>query len=75
MKNKKIISTVVFLVIGGLGGYLYWYFIGCTSGTCPITSKWINTTLYGALLGYLLGSSIYDMVEKNKKVAKVDTEK
>lgn len=40
--------------VGALGGYLYWYYVGCASGTCMITSKPINSTLYGALMGSLL---------------------
>lgn len=42
--------------LGAIGGYLYWHFIGCNSGTCPITSSPLNSTLYGVLLGGLTGS-------------------
>lgn len=41
-------------LLGAIGGFLYWKFIGCASGTCAITSKPFNSTLYGALLGSLL---------------------
>jgi hypothetical protein len=51
LKNKL---SLIGILIGALGGFLYWNFIGCTSGTCMITSKPINSTLYGALMGYLL---------------------
>ena len=30
------------------------FLIGCLSGTCAITSKPINSTLYGGLMGGLL---------------------
>ena len=40
--------------VGAIAGYFYWQQIGCTSGTCMITSKPINSTLYGALMGALL---------------------
>ncbi len=43
------------IVSGAICGYLYWQFIGCTSGRCPITSKPLNSTLSGATLGFLLG--------------------
>ncbi len=49
-------------IIGGLLGFLYYYFIGCTSGTCAITSKPINSTIYGAILGGL----IISLFNKNK---------
>ena len=51
-------------LLGAVGGYLYWRFVGCSSGTCPITSSPLNSTLYGVLLGALFGSSIVD--KKNK---------
>ncbi len=48
--------------IGAISGYAYYYFIGCASGTCAITSKPMNSTLYGALLGGLF----FDLLKKNK---------
>lgn len=42
---------------GGLAaGYLYYRFIGCASGACPLTSNPIITTLYGGVVGWLVGS-------------------
>jgi len=46
-------------IIGGAGGYLYWYKIGCTTGTCPITSSPIMSTLWGVLLGVLFFRMIF----------------
>lgn len=46
--------AIVGVAIGAIGGYLYYYFIGCVSGTCAITSKPLNSTLYGAVMGSLL---------------------
>ncbi len=40
--------------LGALGGYFYWLEIGCATGTCPITSKPLNSVLYFAGLGYVL---------------------
>ena len=51
--NKNVISLIGVLV-GAIGGFLYWKWVGCASGTCMITSKPINSTLYGALMGFLL---------------------
>lgn len=50
---NKYRLTVVGIVIGAIAGYLYYHFIGCASGTCMITSKPFNSTLYGALMGGL----------------------
>jgi hypothetical protein len=42
------------IVLGAMLGYGYYYFIGCRSGVCPITSNpWVSTG-YGALLGLVL---------------------
>ena len=39
---------------GLLGGWLYYYYVGCLSGTCPITSNPYKMMLYGSVMGYLL---------------------
>lgn len=64
--RKKRIS-LVFLVVGAIGGFLYWRFVGCTSGTCAIKSVWYWSTLWGAAVGYLVGDFITDIIEKRKK--------
>ena len=46
--------TLLGIIAGAIGGYLYYHFIGCASGTCSITSKPLNSTLYGAMMGGLL---------------------
>lgn len=51
LKNKLVVLGVI---AGAIGGYLYYHFIGCASGTCAITSKLLNSTLYGAMMGGLL---------------------
>ena len=51
--NKNALSLIGVLV-GATAGFLYWKWVGCASGTCMITSKPINSTLYGALMGFLL---------------------
>jgi len=52
-KNKFILAGVL---AGMAGGFLYWNQIGCSSGTCGITSIWYSSTLYGAVMGGLLVS-------------------
>jgi len=43
--------TIIGVIAGAIGGYLYYHFVGCESETCAITSKPINSTLYGAMMG------------------------
>jgi len=51
---QKNILSLIGIAVGAIGGFMYWNYIGCASGTCMITSKPINSTLYGALMGFLL---------------------
>lgn len=60
-KKKKSFSDyigiggLIGIVLGAVGGYLYYYYIGCHSGSCPINSNpWVST-LWGAIIGYLIG--------------------
>ena len=41
-------------IIGGVAGFLYWKYVGCITGTCAITSKPLNSTLYFAFFGAVL---------------------
>jgi xanthine/uracil permease len=44
------------VVIGGAGGYLFYRFVGCKTGACPITSNPWLSTIYGAVLGFLFAA-------------------
>lgn len=65
---KKFVNThlltMMGILLGAVAGYYYWQFVGCSSGTCPITSKPLNSTLYGAVMGGLL----FSMFQKDKNV-------
>ncbi|MBI1305119.1 MAG: hypothetical protein GC181_00740 [Bacteroidetes bacterium] len=52
IKSYKFL--LIGITIGAIAGYLYYFYVGCSSGTCAITSKPINSTLYGAMMGGLL---------------------
>lgn len=71
LKSKRI--QIIFFVAGAAGGFLYWKFVGCTSGTCAIKSVWYWTMLWGSAMGYLVGDLISDILEKRKK--KIEGEK
>lgn len=54
MTKKQYLITAVGIVVGLVAGYTYYHFIGCLSGTCAITSKPLNSTLHGGMMGGLL---------------------
>lgn len=50
-----IIRMIIGAVIGGVLGFAMYKFVGCSTGACPITSNpWVST-IYGMLIGVLLG--------------------
>jgi len=59
---KKYWITILGIIFGSITGYLYYKYVGCVSGTCAITSKPINSTVYGAIMGGLL----FNLFEKKK---------
>lgn len=44
-------------LIGAIAGFLYWKFVGCSSGQCMISSKPINSIVYFAASGMLIASA------------------
>jgi hypothetical protein len=42
-------------LIGAAAGAAYAHFIGCRTGTCPITSNVWTAGLYGAVMGAFVG--------------------
>ncbi len=63
MNQKGILITAIGIAVGAIAGYLYYHFVGCASGSCNITSKPLNATLYGSLMGGLL----FNMFAPDKK--------
>jgi C4-dicarboxylate transporter len=61
---RKFLIPDLGVAIGAISGYLYWQQIGCSSATCMITSKPLNSTIYGAVMGYLVFGLIEDLIKK-----------
>ncbi len=62
---KRYPKTIIGVIFGSVAGYLYYKWVGCVSGTCAITSNPINSTLYGAAMGALLGNLFEKKVNNN----------
>ncbi len=66
---KRYGLTLLGVISGALGGFLYWYYVGCVSGTCPITASPLNSTLWGMLMGGLLFNMFQkESPKKNKPI-------
>lgn len=71
LKNMRlyknfILKRILPVLAGALLGYAYYYFIGCTSGSCPITSNPYISTIYGSVIGFVIS------MPGKKKEKKVD---
>ena len=61
--KRRLITIGIGVVLGAIAGYLYYFYIGCSSGSCAITSNPYNSTIYGMVLGGLA----LDMVNDRRK--------
>ncbi len=52
------IRILIGVVTGAALGFLYYKFVGCRTGTCPITRNPYSSMIYGAIMGLLFASSI-----------------
>jgi hypothetical protein len=70
--NKSFLKSGIFkvlplismigIIVGAIGGYIYYDQVVCTTGGCPLTSNPYITVIWGAVIGYLL----FDMFKKKK---------
>lgn len=71
MKMKDLLLkyrvVIIFTLAGLVGGFLYWKYIGCLSGTCRIKSIWYMSTLYGGIIGYLAGDILVSIIRWARK--------
>gem|GEM_PF-333722 len=51
--TKVILKMSLPIIIGAIGGYLYYNFIGCNR-SCPISGNPYTSTFYGAGIGAIL---------------------
>lgn len=57
IKSWKFWKPFLAVFIGVLAGFFYYHFIGCRSGSCPITGNPYMSMLWGGLMGLFLVNS------------------
>jgi hypothetical protein len=63
VKLKQLVSKwsfwrpIIAIVSGGFLGFLYYHFIGCSGGSCPITSNPYSSIIVGGLFGLFIVTS------------------
>jgi hypothetical protein len=54
-----ILRVIIGAVVGGGLGFAYYKFVGCSTGTCPLTSNPVISSLYGMVVGALVAGSFH----------------
>lgn len=42
------------LLLGGVAGFAWYFFVGCRTGSCPISGNPYISSIYGSVLGLLI---------------------
>ena len=61
------LPVILLTLAGAVGGYLYYRLVGCATGTCAMSSNPYISTVYGGVIGLLLGFVIKPGHKKSGK--------
>ena len=53
---NPILRSVIGAIIGAALGFAMYRFVGCKTGTCPITANPWMSMIFGGVLGFLFAS-------------------
>ena len=54
-----ILRIIIGVTLGGGLGFGWYKLVGCSTGTCPLTSNPVISTIFGAVFGALLATSFH----------------
>jgi Family of unknown function (DUF6132) len=54
-----ILRILIGVVVGGGLGFGWYLLVGCSTGTCPLTSNPFTSTLFGMVMGVLIATSFH----------------
>jgi hypothetical protein len=63
MKKMLLVSIPALLFAGA--GFAYYYYVGCNSGACAITSSPVFPVVFGAIIGASVGFTLSDGRKKD----------
>lgn len=70
VSRNRWLKTGIFLTLGAIAGYSYYYFIGCSTNACPITSNPYISSAYGMMMGLLLSFDTKKKINNPKEEKK-----
>jgi hypothetical protein len=59
MRRIMILRFIIGMVVGGGLGFGWYKLVGCSTGTCPLASNPVISTIFGAVFGALLATSFH----------------
>jgi hypothetical protein len=59
MRRIMILRIIFGVILGGGLGFGWYKLVGCSTGTCPLTSNPVISTIFGAVFGALLATSFH----------------
>ncbi len=54
IKKIDLKRLLIGVVLGAFGGFAYYYFVGCSTGSCPLTSNPYLMIIWGISFGGVL---------------------
>jgi hypothetical protein len=62
----RFIKYIIGFALGAIAGFSYYYFIGCKTGACPLTSNPYISSVWGGVIGILLADTVVDLFRRKK---------
>jgi hypothetical protein len=67
VSSKKYLAIIAaFTLVGVGGGFAYYWYIGCNTGGCAITSSPYMSMIWGGMMGYLLPDFLVKKVNQEE---------
>jgi hypothetical protein len=57
LKSGKFWKAILGIILGGLGGFLIYYFVGCKTDACAAASNPYVTIITGGIFGFIMTCS------------------